>query len=219
MKGLFVTGTDTNVGKTYVSCLLAADLTSKNISVIPRKPVESGCKRLDNKLLPSDALKLKQSSQYTGTIEQVCKYAFEQAISPARAAKLSAQKVQLENLVTACQSDDISATDFLLVEGAGGFHSPICDDALNSDLAQQLNLPVLLVADDRLGCINHILLTLEAIAARDLTVCAIILNQLQPHSNDNLMNNLEELQQILKLPIITLAYGSTDISSRDITLI
>jgi len=195
MKGIFITGTDTNVGKTYIACKIAAGLASQKNNVVPRKPVESGCKLVNNELIPDDAVKLKQASQSNQTLENICPYRFKEAISPARAAQINNQKLSLKQLTQAC-TNKITENDFLLVEGAGGFYSPICEQALNADLAKALNLPVLLVAENRVGAINQVLLSLQAIQQYQLNIKAIVLNQI---SDD--VDNLQELSQLTHLPI------------------
>jgi len=214
MKGLFITGTDTNVGKTYIACLIARDLKSRGINVIPRKPVESACNLINGVLYPDDAALLLKASQSTSSLDEVCPYRFSAAISPARAARLTSQKIQLKDLVRTCtlnsanKSTD-SENDFLLTEGAGGFYSPLCEDGLNADLAEQLKLPVLLIANDQLGCINHILLSLQAIASRQLSVSAVILNQNSAQTDNSETNNLEDLEEIIDHRVICVQHNAT----------
>lgn len=200
MRGIFVTGTDTDVGKTYVGTQLAEQLKAKGLKVIPKKPVESGCKKQDGELLPADALKLKQASNYTGDLSDVCAYRFEAALSPVRAAHLENINLSIAQLTNACRQ---SGDGFLLVEGAGGFYSPLADDGLNADLAEALQLPVLLVANDKLGCINQILLTTEAISNRGLILAAIVLNSIESNKTPE-MNNAEDLRELITAPIFTL---------------
>lgn len=204
MKGLFITGTDTDVGKTYSACLIARSLVAQGYQVIPRKPVESGCLNIDHELQPSDALKLMAACDYKGKLQQVCPFRFEPAISPARAAKLKGQSLPLSHIICACKPTKQSAKELLLVEGAGGFYSPLCDDALNADLAQALNLPIVLVAQDKLGCINQVLLTVEAIQARGLTLICILLNRIKQPQQGLAMDNFKELKELLDIPLITL---------------
>ena len=161
MQGVFITGTDTGVGKTRIGVLLAKALYKKNIRVIPRKPVESGCKTMSGALIPADALALKQAAHYEGELREVCRYRFAAPVSPQRAANISNTALTTEQLVKACRHDDEEG--FTLVEGAGGFYSPISEDGLNSDLAMALKLPVLLVAEDKLGALNQVLLNIEAL--------------------------------------------------------
>lgn len=177
MKGVFITGTDTGVGKTYTATQLARALTQQGIRVVPRKPVESGCARQGGELIPADALALKDAANYSGLLQQVCPHPFEPAISPARAAQLANKTLHINDLKNACL-DGVTENDFLLIEGAGGFYSPLCSDGLNADLAQALNLPIILVAEDRVGCINQCLLILEAARHRQLHITAIVLNRI-----------------------------------------
>ena len=103
MQGVFITGTDTGVGKTHIGVLLAKALSARNIAVIPRKPVESGCKTIGGKLIPGDALALKQAAGYKGELEEVCRYRFAQSVSPVRAAHLSNVHLTTAKLARACQ--------------------------------------------------------------------------------------------------------------------
>lgn len=203
MRGIFVTGTDTDVGKTYITRLLAAQLSASGVHVIPRKPVESGCLNLHGELIPADASALRAAANYAGDLSEVCRYRFEAALSPVRAARLSQQAVTIAQLCAACshQAED----GFVLVEGAGGFYSPLAEDGLNADLAAALQLPVLLIASDKLGCINHTLLTAETIAQRGLRLAAIVLNAKdQPGQPE--MNNAEDLREHIDTPIYTFAH-------------
>ncbi|WP_139556058.1 dethiobiotin synthase [Methylotetracoccus oryzae] len=205
--GLFVTGTDTGVGKTQVGAAVASLLRERGIVVQPRKPVESGCKRIDDRLLPHDALTLRTAAGLNLPLETICPHAFEPALSPERAAMLSSAGLTLQDLVQACRTG-VGADDFLLVEGAGGFYSPIAAGALNADLASALGLPVLLVAADRLGVINHTLLTVEAIERRGLTLAAIVLNRAEPLSDPE-MDNAADLSRWLGRPPIVTEHGTS----------
>ncbi|MDH5612508.1 MAG: dethiobiotin synthase [Gammaproteobacteria bacterium] len=207
MRGIFVTGTDTDVGKTYVATLLAAQLTTSGIKIIPRKPIESGCSPQHGELIPSDASALKTAANYQGDLSEVCSYRFEPALSPVRAARMAQQKITIEQLSHVCKHN--TGDGFVLVEGAGGFYSPLAEDGLNADLAAALQLPVLLVAHDRLGCINQILLTAEAIAHRGLRLAAIVLNA-KDQKNNSAMDNAEDLREHIDAPIYTFAYAQNN---------
>jgi len=216
MKGLFITGTDTDVGKTYISCLIAKALTEEGINVVPRKPVESGCIREGEKLIPSDASALRLAANYQGDLNLVCPFRFEQAISPQRAARLSGNPIQLGQLTSVCLHNTDPDNDYLLVEGAGGFYSPLCENGLNADLAQTLGLPVLLVAEDRLGCINQVLLSVEAIRSKGLTLTAVVLNSIRPNT-DSHSNNIEDLNEQLNCPVFSHTSHATDLKPNLIT--
>ncbi|MDH5485799.1 MAG: dethiobiotin synthase, partial [Gammaproteobacteria bacterium] len=177
--------------------------------VIPRKPVESGCTHRDGQLIPEDALALHQASAYAGDLSEVCAYRFEAAISPARAAHLNNLSLSIQQLASHCLTVPGHQDDFLLVEGAGGFYSPLTSDGLNADLAQQLDLPVLLIADNKLGCINQVLLSVAAIENRQLKPAAIILNQQADETAANAMDNLADLKSLLSYPVLSCAANTT----------
>ncbi|MBE9564589.1 MAG: dethiobiotin synthase, partial [Proteobacteria bacterium] len=174
MQGVFITGTSTEVGKTFVAVEIAKALTKKNIRVIPRKPIESGCVKQEDELIPQDALALKNAAQYEGSLSEVCPYRFEPPISPVRAAHLANKILTTEQLVNICLNG--SEKGFVLVEGAGGFYSPLAENGRNADLAVALQLPVLLVAEDKLGALSQVLLNVEAIQMRGLQLAGVVLN-------------------------------------------
>lgn len=162
-KGLFVTASDTGVGKTQVAAALARALADLGRSVAVRKPVESG--------EGHDAELLREAAESTEPLEIVRRYYFRTPLSPERAAAEEGVRLTLEELVAAARADR-----FVLVEGAGGFLTPIAQGARNADLAVALGHPVLVVVPDRLGAINQALLVHEAAQRRGLEVCAIVLN-------------------------------------------
>ena len=199
MHGLFITGTDTGVGKTRIGTTLAHCLVERGVRVRVRKPVESGCLRGENGLLPQDALALHAAARSAEPLERVCRYCLEAAISPERAAALEGLALSLEQLLAACRAG-VSEDDFLLVEGAGGFYSPLAPGVLNADLAAALGLPVLLVAADRLGAINHVLLTVQAIERHELKLAGLVLNE-AASVTDPRMDNAADLERWLARPV------------------
>ena len=199
MHGLFITGTDTGVGKTRIGTTLAHCLVERGVRVRARKPVESGCLRGENGLLPQDALALHAAARSTEPLERVCRYRLEAAISPERAAALEGLALNLEQLLAACRAG-VSEDDFLLIEGAGGFYSPLAPGVLNADLAAALGLPVLLVAADRLGAINHTLLTVRAIERHGLKLAGLVLNE-AVSVTDSRMDNATDLERWLARPV------------------
>lgn len=203
--GMFITGTDTGVGKTWVSVRLIHALRALGLELIPRKPVESGW---SEDVTDTDAWRLANAAGLTiddqsqaAVLDKVCPYRFRAALSPPRAASLEGRELRIANLAGACPTKVLEG-QAMLVEGAGGFYSPIAQDGLNADLAQVLGLPVILVAEDRVGCINHILLVAEAIKRRSLTLAGVILNPKSPPVDG--MDNVSDLLQWLKIPILRL---------------
>ncbi len=210
MPGIFITGTNTDVGKTYIGVLLAKQLTALGITVIPRKPIESGCQRSNDELIPADATALQQAATYTGDLAEICPFRFEPPISPVRAAHLANRILTTEQLVSICLTG--SEQGFLLVEGAGGFYSPLSEDGLNADLATALQLPVLLVANDSLGAINHVLLSVEAIKLRGLSLMGVVLNAIDDNTPAD-MDNAADLRQLLDCPVFSQNYNAVDTSA------
>ncbi len=178
--GFFITGTDTDVGKTYISGCIALSLRQQGLTIAPRKPIASGClPQADGSLLSEDALFLQQTTNTTDALQTICAYQFEAAISPHSAIKQANLTIRISDLVKAC---DVPDSAFALVEGAGGFYSPLALDGLNKDLAIELGYPVILVVANRLGCINQTLLSIAAIKQAGLDLHSIIINQLQPNT-------------------------------------
>jgi len=203
MQGVFITGTGTEVGKTFVGVELATQLKQRKIKVIPRKPIESGCIKQGNELIPQDAAALKEAAGYPGALSEVCPYRFEPPISPVRAAHLANKILTTEQLVNICLQG--SEDGFVLVEGAGGFYSPLAENGLNADLAVALQLPVLLVADDKLGALSQVLLNVEAIQMRGLQLAGVVLNALDNKNNDQ-MDNTADLRERLDCPVFANPY-------------
>jgi len=209
MQGLFITGTNTDVGKTSVGTSIARWLVDRNITVIPRKPIESGCIMKNGELMPRDALALHRAAQYAGDLSEICPFRFEPPVSPARAARLANKTLTTEQLATICFKG--SENGFLLVEGAGGFYSPLVENGLNADLAVALQLPVLLVTNNRPGTLSHTLLNAEAIQMRGLQLAAVILNTIENNETamiDHYMDNAADLRDYLHCPIYTVAYNA-----------
>lgn len=189
--GFFITGTDTEIGKTHIACCIAQGLIQQGIKVSPRKPIASGCVRqTDGSLLSDDAERLRLASQSSDAHDNLCRYRFEDPISPARASQQMQPPLDLAQLVTACE---VPSHTFAIIEGAGGFLSPLTHDALNADLAAKLAYPIILVVGNRLGCLNHALLTIEAIEARGLTLHSLVVNDLAVDSD---LDNLHDLCQL-----------------------
>jgi dethiobiotin synthetase len=206
LRGYFVTGSDTGVGKTWVACRLVERWRSAGILVRVRKPVESGCMaNTDGRLCAADGEALALAAGGNDCIDLVTPYRFAAALAPDRAAQMAHMQLDLDHLDKAVRAG-LGDDDFVLVEGAGGICSPITADGLNADLARRLQLPLIIVVDDRLGAINQALMATRAAAADSLEVAALILNQRSPPSDPD-MNNLEDLSARLELPIYACPYA------------
>ncbi|WP_019592383.1 dethiobiotin synthase [Thioalkalivibrio sp. ALRh] len=203
-QGLFVTGSDTGVGKTFVGCALLAAWRAEGLAPQPRKPVESGCPERDGTLFPEDGAALTAAAGLPATaVAQVTPWRFPDALAPDQAAARQGVQLTVAELVQACE---VPGGGPRLVEGAGGFYSPLCGDGLNADLAQTLGLPVLLVAEDRLGVLNTCLLTLEALERRGLQLAGIVLNR-RHADTDPLLDNAGALARYTAAPILSLPEG------------
>jgi dethiobiotin synthetase len=185
VRGLFITGTGTGVGKTEVAAALARLLANSGVAVRVRKPVESGCLVADGVLVPADAMRLREAARCRDPLDVVCPYRLRTAISPERAAALESVELDLARLERACRHD-LGPNDFVLVEGAGGLLSPLARDGLGADLAVRLALPVLSV---------------EALAARGLVLAAVVLNRMDAAGAAE-MNNAADLAKWLGRPVV-----------------
>ena len=197
--GLFITGSDTDVGKTYIACELIRQLQNQCPGVEVRKPVESGCSAGESSLLiAADAQKLRAANQERESIERIAPYRFAAALAPPRAAKLEGSRLLMSNLIDACSLDDNN--HLLIVEGAGGFYSPLAENGLNADLASALQIAVIIVVKDQIGAVNQALMTIQAVESRHLTIAAVILNQVEDIA-ENEMNNIEDLKKHSSCPV------------------
>ncbi|MGY1490308.1 dethiobiotin synthase [Methylobacillus pratensis] len=189
----FVTGTDTGVGKTMVSSMLVRQFAARGLRSVGMKPVASGCERQNGQLISEDVTQLLAASNVDLPLSDINPYAFEPAIAPHIAARQAGVRINLEYIVAAFGRLQAQA-DVVIVEGAGGFYVPLDDQHDIADLAAKLGMPVVLVVGLRLGCINHALLTAEAIRRRGLTLAGWIANQVDP-GMAMLEENLETLKQ------------------------
>lgn len=178
-KGYFITGTDTDVGKTLVSAALIHSLCAKGLQVSGMKPVASGCTATPHGLRNDDADQLIEAANVAADYDLVCPYRFQPAIAPHIAAKEAGVVISSEHIVE-CYKRLESLCDAVVVEGAGGWQVPLDDHKSFSGLALELGLPVVIVVGGRLGCINHALLTAESIRASGLSVAGWVFNQIDP---------------------------------------
>jgi dethiobiotin synthetase len=176
--GLFITGTDTGVGKTFVAGGLAALLRDSGFRVGVMKPAETGCVEKDGKLFPEDAVKLKEASGCAVPLEKICPFQLRDPLAPSIAAEREGGRVDIDRLID-IYYEISSAHDITLVEGAGGLMVPLLPSYTYADFARVVKLPTLVVAANRLGAINHLLLTLEHASCKGLRVLGYVLNQIQ----------------------------------------
>lgn len=180
-KGIFITGTDTGVGKTLVAGGLAALLRESGLNVGVMKPVESGCLRKNGILIPKDALSLREMAGcQEDELPLINPYALEHPLAPALAAEMEGIEIRLE-VIREAYFTLTSRHDLILVEGAGGLLVPLTSHSFMADLPRELGgLPLLVVARAALGTINHTLLTLHYARKEKLKVMGIVLNHTSP---------------------------------------
>ncbi len=198
--GYFITGTDTECGKTEITLGLMHMLQEKNRSVLGMKPVASGAEITEGGLRNDDALRIQQQCSCQVPYELVNPYAFEPPIAPHLAANMAEQKISFE-LIKEYHERLIAMTDTVLVEGVGGWRVPLSTDGELSDLALALNLPVILVVGMKLGCINHALLSADAIKLKGLSLAGWVANIMDPQLLE-LEANLETLKQGIDAPCL-----------------
>jgi dethiobiotin synthetase len=187
MSGIFVTGTDTGVGKTLASAALLHALGQRHAKVVGMKPVAAGAVPVGQAWASEDALALRAASTITVPPELDNPVLLPEPMSPHLAAQRAGVRIDIGHIVR-CYRQLADRADAVVVEGAGGFLVPLSEDETTADLVEALALPVVLVVGLRLGCLNHALLTAEAIRARGLRLVGWICNRidaamLQPEDN------------------------------------
>ncbi len=192
----FVTGTDTGVGKTHVACKLIRDYTAQGYKVIGMKPVAAGCELVNGVWVNEDLLKLEIASNVQAPRELTNPYSFKEAIAPHIAAEKAGVEIEI-TVIQQAFKQLAEMADVVVVEGAGGFLVPLNATQSMADLAVSLNIPIILVVSMKLGCINHSLLTVEAIQARKLTLhgwAANRLDQNMPALAENVATLTQRIQ-------------------------
>jgi dethiobiotin synthetase len=204
--GVFVTGTDTGVGKTVVAAALIKALARQGVRVAGMKPVAAGASMTPSGLRNADALALLQASNVAAAYETVNPYCFAAPIAPHIAARDASVVVNVEFLRQ--RFDELAkAADCVVVEGAGGWLTPISASASMADLAAALALPVVLVVGLKLGCLNHALLTARALAAHGAGLAGWIGNSIVP-AFERAADNIAELEKRLRPAAAIVPYAS-----------
>ncbi|TSA56001.1 MAG: dethiobiotin synthase [Methylophilaceae bacterium] len=206
-QAFIVTGTDTNVGKTYIAKALVRHFAQQGFKALGMKPVAAGAELVEGRLLNSDVAELVKSGNVVADIELINPYVFASSIAPHIAAEQSGVEISLDKIKIAFEALQQQA-DVVVVEGAGGFRVPINRQETMADLAVKLNLPVILVVGIRLGCINHALLTVGSIRAAGLTLVGWVANRTDP-SMQAKDENVATLKAMIKAPCLAdVAWGA-----------
>ncbi len=198
MKGIFVTGTDTGVGKTIVACGIAAALKETQFDVGVFKPLLSGISR---EHATSDTNLLKQMSQTSLLHEEITPFDFVHPLAPLIAARLEKREIFLKDVLNYWEKVK-SRHEFFIVEGAGGISVPLGEDFLVSDLIKALKLPVLIVARPNLGTINHTFLTVQFAKNNSIPIAGIIINGKSNHQDLAEETNPKLMEDMCGIPIL-----------------
>ncbi len=196
----FVTGTDTEIGKTLVSAAILRGLVKAGVRACGMKPIAAGAEMRDGELHNDDADMLAAAGNVHLPSHITTPYMLREPAAPHIAAALEGVSIDPVPIIAA-YAEVLAASDATVVEGVGGFRVPLSDDFDTADLAGQLNLPVILVVGLRLGCISQALLTVEAIAARDLVLAGWVANEVDPDMQF-VDENIEALLQRIPAPLL-----------------
>lgn len=200
-KGIFITGTDTAVGKTLIAGGMAGVWVKSGKRIGVMKPVESGCVRSENGLQPPDALFLKEMSASTDDLDLINPYRFEHPLAPSIAAELEGVEIDLKKIESIYRQLE-HTHDLMLVEGAGGLLAPVYKTFTVADLIKLLDIPLVVVAKNSLGTINHTLLTVEYARNNGLTVLGIIINNLISSPDSSSETNPQIIKELSGLTLL-----------------
>lgn len=191
MTGIFLTGTDTEIGKTQVACALLNTFNKQNINAVGMKPVASGAECIDGQWHNEDALRLMKASSVQLSYDLINPYLFKTPASPHIAAAIEHKTINLDKVVD-CYNLIEKQSGFVVVEGVGGWLAPLNEEQTVEDMALALQLPVVLVVGMRLGCLNHALLTANRIQQSGLKLAGWIANVIDDNFSflDKNMNTL-----------------------------
>ena len=174
-KGVFILGTDTGVGKTVCSLQIIQAIQTKGKTACGFKPVASCADYINGQLINDDALRLQKSSSVALDYKTINPYVYPEPVSPNIAADYNNNPIDLLK-IQHCYKEIVSAADYVIVEGVGGWRTPITEQISSVDLVRQLNIPVILVVGLKLGCISHALLTYEAMKADGIQILGWVAN-------------------------------------------
>ncbi|WP_269619763.1 dethiobiotin synthase [Zhongshania sp. BJYM1] len=197
----FIAGTDTDVGKTLVACGLLRAAAAKGLRTLAIKPVAAGSEQTVDGLRNQDAVMLMAAMTEVLPYQQVNPVLLEPPIAPHIAAEQASRRISVSQLTGVCRGVMLKPADFILIEGAGGWRVPLNRQEFLSGLAVELQAPVILVVGMKLGCINHALLTAEAIRADGLRIAGWVANRIDPEMLC-FEENLSSLKALLDVPCV-----------------
>jgi len=202
MTTLFITGTDTGVGKTTIAVMLLRQLNQQGYKTFAMKPIASGCEyNKDQQLENADALLLQSASSLSDTYERVNPFALTLPIAPHLSAKNMGITLDKNTIIKKILSSIRHDADFNIIEGAGGFCVPLNDHELYSDVIAELSVPTILVVGLRLGCLNHAILTVQNMLQRKINMIGWVANCIDPEMKA-VDENIETLKRWIKQPCL-----------------
>lgn len=200
-ESVFIAGTDTGVGKTHVAVRLIQQYIAQGYKVVGMKPVAAGCEMIDGVWQNEDVAKLLAASNVQAPREWVSPYCFDEPIAPHIAAAKHGVQIDIATIQQAYKNlQDLA--DIVVVEGAGGLLVPIDEQRTMADITKALNLPVILVVNIKLGCLNHTLLTVEALKARHIRFSGWVANVIA--TSEYAQENINSLMERLQMPHLCL---------------
>ena len=203
----FVTGTDTNIGKTYISTALLRKFNNMGFSTFGIKPIASGCHNINGKLRNEDALALQEISSIKKSYKFVNQVSLGAPIAPHIAAKLEDLHLTTEVLIEKINRSLSISSDVFIIEGIGGWFVPLNDKESMADLVKLLNIPIILVVGIKLGCLNHTILTINAINQIKISLLGWVANCIEPQMKAA-DENIKTLETWVKAPCIGIVrYG------------
>jgi dethiobiotin synthetase len=210
MKGLFITGTDTGVGKTTVAVGLTRLLRRQGLRVQVSKPVATGARETGGRWISEDTLALAEAAGQNN-FEQITPWSFPEPVAPPVAVRLHGRTLNLSAIAAAVRRQD-RPDAVVLVEGVGGLLCPLTETETIADLAKAVGLPLLVVARRSLGTLNHTLLTLEAARTRGLRLAGVLINETEPCRDLAAESNVEELRRRMNVPLLAVVPHGGDVA-------
>jgi dethiobiotin synthetase len=200
-KTFFVTGTDTDAGKTFVTCGLLESANQLGLKTLALKPVAAGSEETSDGPRNDDAVNLMNAMSVEMGYSQVNPVLFEPPIAPHIAAREEGRRITVDRLSGLCRGALMTRHDLSFIEGAGGWRVPLNDREMLSDLASELNTPVILVVGMKLGCISHTLLTVESIVRSGCRLAGWVANQIDPDMS-RFDENVQTLKDMISAPCL-----------------
>lgn len=210
MKKIFITATDTDAGKTHMACALVSALVQNNRKVAVFKPISAGCELINGVLINEDAQRLKSSANCHQVIEEINPIAYQAPIAPHIAAKSENETIEISDINKHYNTVLSNNPDIIITEGAGGWRLPLGNGTLLSEFAKATNQDVILIVNMKLGCLNHAILSYEAIKADGLRCIGWIANCIEemPYLDEN----VNYLKEHFSAPMLAKVDNETDVS-------